>query len=250
MFKELYNKRVIHFYILIWVLIILICIAGFFMVKYFVKGETKMPFIISKILIVSSAQTTDINLVEKNYFADVIQKNDIYIAIEKNQKYNKEEIIDKISFENFKIFESENIGELGVYRPSKEEKLFTYKEEDKQEAITYVGAQETNIKTEKLEIANQGGIINFSIALNELGEILFSEEEDINIDGRLLNKLQIPKEKIEYKVSFDVKIMLETGNVFYTNIILELPVGNILEEGIAVKEYEDVEGLIFKRGKM
>ena len=247
MFKEAYNKRIIHFYILIWILIVLIFIVGFIMVRYFVKGETKMPFEISKILVVSSAQTTNVELLENTYSANVIQKNDFHISLEKNNKSKKEDFIKEIVFENFKVLESSNIGTVEIYRPSKDAKLFTYKEEYKQNNITYIGTQETNVKGEILEIANQGGVINFSIVLDNVGKISYTEDENINLDGRLLNKLEIPYEKIKYKISFDVKIKVESGNTFYTKIEIELPVGNILEEGVVSEEYKGITNLVFKR---
>ena len=72
MFKDAYNKRVIHIYFLVWILILLVIIAGFCMFKYFVGGEKNIPFKISKILIVSSAQTTDTNLNDSAYIANII----------------------------------------------------------------------------------------------------------------------------------------------------------------------------------
>lgn len=246
-FKEEYKKRIIHFYILIWILIALLIMAGISMFIYFAKGESKMPFKISKILTISSAQTINSSILENNYVANVIQKNDIYISIQKNEKYNKEEIIKEITFDNFQILKKPNRGIIEIYKPSKTSKLFDYKEEYKVDSITYYGVETTDTETVKLQIANQGGILNLSIIINNLGEIICLNDENVSLNGKLLSKLEIPYEDIKFKISFEIQILVESGNTFYTTITMDLPTGNILKDGVVSREYPDIEKLIYKR---
>ena len=46
-------------------------------------------------------------------------------------------------------------------------------------------------KGEKLQIANQGGVIDFSIVVNNLGAITYNENEPIKVDGTLLKQIGI-----------------------------------------------------------
>lgn len=247
MFEDRYSKRTMSFYILIWIFIVILIVMGFGVYKYFIKGETKMPFELSKIVIVSSAETTNESLTNNEYSAGIIQSNDIYVSITKNPKYKKEEFIKEISFDNFKIIGKNSVGTLEIYRPSKTIKKFDYKEAYKQQNIKYIGAQKTGLKDETLQIANQGGVMNFSIAFNNLGRISYPENENISLDGRLLGRLKLSDSDIKQKVSFDIKITVESGIIFYANIVLDLPIGDIIKDGIISLEYEGLQDIVFKR---
>ena len=185
----------------------------------------------------------------EEYSADIMQINDIYISIEKNEKYKKEDAIKEIIVENFKIVEGGEIGSFEIYPELKNSNINTYKEENKKEQIQYIGVQQINNENEELEIANQGGVINFSVVFNNLGNITYPEKENIKIDGTLLKRLELPYEKIKSKISFDVKIKLESGNNFYTNVLLDLPLDNINENGVVSREHEGINNLVFKRYK-
>lgn len=90
------RNRGIHLYMITLFLILAISVILFIMYKYHVEGEQKLPFNITKLIIISSAETENFERNENIYQADVIQKNDIYIAIEKNQEYKKEDAIKEI----------------------------------------------------------------------------------------------------------------------------------------------------------
>ena len=102
MFSDITLKRIAHLYIIIWIIIILILITGFCMFHYFIAGESHVPFIISKLVVISSANTANINLSEGEYTAEVLQNNDIYLSISKNPKYKKEDSIKTVIIRNFK----------------------------------------------------------------------------------------------------------------------------------------------------
>lgn len=249
MFNNLLTKRTVHLYILIWILILLIIISAFTMVRYFAKGENIVPFKISKILTVSTAQTKNLDLENNTYTADIMEINNVYISIEKNLKYKKDDSIKEIIIDNFKILDGSTIGDFEVYQEEKQNDKFIYKEENKKDAISYVGVHLLNNEDKGLEIENQGGIAKFSIIFNNLGNIEYSDNEDIKVDGTLLNRLGLSYNDIKTKISFDVKIKLNSGNNFYTNIILDIPAGNILQNGVASNEFENTENLVFKRCK-
>lgn len=249
MFNNLFTKRTMHIYILIWILTLLIIISGFTMIRYFTKGEDKIPFQITKISTISTAQTKNLNLENKTYTADIMAINNIYISIDKNPKYKKDDSIQEITIDNFKILEGGTAGNIEFYRETNEKEKFTYNEENRQDNITYKGVQTLNAESEDLQILNQGGNIKFSIVFNDLGNIKYPDNENIKVDGTLLARAGISYDEIKTKISFDLKLKLTSGNNFYTNIILDVPAGNILQNGIVGKEYENINNLVFKRFK-
>ena len=124
-------------------------------------------------------------------------------------------------------------------------KLYEYTEQYKiQDSIEYYGAQETYMKGEKLAISKQGGIIEFSVILKDLKKTQYNENEAIKVDGTLLR--QIGKEKLDYNITFDLIIELESGVKLKTKITLDLPTGDIIENGIETLEQTDLK-TIFKR---
>lgn len=232
-------------YISILIIILILITIFFIMYKYNVEGEAVPPFKISKMIVVSSAKTENLELVDGIYNAEVLQNNDIKISIEKNPEYKKEAIIRKITINNIQINPKETKGNIEIYRPSQGEKLYEYQEQYKiSEKIEYIGAQETYTKGEELQISNQGGIIDFSIIVKNLGNITYNENEAIKIDGTLLKQIGI--QEISYQVNFDLIIELENEIKLKTKITLDLPTGDILNNGIETTETTDMK-TVFKR---
>ena len=232
-------------YILAVIVTIALIVVFFMMYKYQVEGEAVPPFKISKMVVVSSAKTENLVLIDGVYNADIIQNNDIKISIIKNPEYKKEAIIRKITINNIQIDKKQAIGDIEIYRPSRGAKLYDYKEEYKiQNNLEYVGAQETYLKGENLEISNQGGIIEFSIIESNIQKLKYNENETVKVDGTLLR--QIGKERLSYKVYFDLIIELESDLKLKTKITLDLPTGDIFENGIETLEETNMK-TIFKR---
>lgn len=239
------KKRIIHTFVIIFILVMIILIAGLLMLIYHIEGETNLPFILKKINIISTAES-DLNQDEEGvWHAGILQKNDVFFTIEKNSNYKKEELIKKISFENFQITKTNENMIVEIYRPTISASTYNYSEEYKVQILEYQGGQSTN--TEALQINNQGGLIGFSIASDNLGEYIFSENEKLPSDGRLLAKAGIKSEDINFKVSFDLIIETESKHKFKANIVLDLPTGNILEEGVGSLEDTELENVVFKR---
>ena len=239
------KKRIIHSFVIIFIVIMIILIAALLMFKYHVEGETNLPFVLKKINIISTAES-DLNQDEESiWHAGILQKNDIFFTIEKNSDYKKQEAIKKVSFENFQVIKTNENMVVELYRPTTSASTYNYSDEYKVQNVEYTGGQATN--TEVLQINNQGGLIGFSITSGNLGEYIFSENEQLPSDGRLLSKAGIKSEDINFKVSFDLIIETESNHKFKSNIVLELPTGNILEEGIGNLEDKELTNLVFKR---
>lgn len=240
------QKRTIHMYIIIFIVILMFLIAGFIMIRYSVEGEKNLPFNLSKINIISTAQNDLSQDEQEVWHAKIVQKNNIYLVIEKNEKYKKNEAIKKISLENFETStENENII-ISLYRPSTSVKDYIYNEEYKIEnSLELVGELSTN--TEELQINNQGGIIGISTLTENIGEYTFAGDDKLPGDGRILNKANIQEEDIKFNLSFDLIIETSSGNKFKSRISLELPTGNISETGVGTLEKSDLKDIVFKR---
>ena len=229
----------------LWVIASALIVVLFTMYKYNVEGEAVPPFIIEKMVVVSTAKTEDLKMQDETYTAEVVQNNDIKIAINKNPEYKKEAVIDKITINNIQILENSQVGNVEMYRPSKGIKNYEYIDEYKiADTLEYEGSQETYLKNDVLQIANQGGVIELSIILNNLGEITYGENELLKVDGTLLKQLGI--EELSYKISFDLIVELTNGIKLKTKINLSLPVGDILTNGIETFEETNLK-TVFKR---
>lgn len=231
--------------IAIAIIILVIIIAGIVSMKYSVEGEANMPFTLSKIMIVSTAEGVHNKGAQEKWNLAVFQNNDIYFSIEKSEK-NKEEIIESISIENIQVIKNPNIGEVKTYMPnSLEGRVFSYEPEYilPENKLTFKGASKSNSKT--LEIGNQGGtsIIRFSNV--GIGSYISNDEEEIKHDGTLLKKANVELKDLSFEVNFDFIIQVKNKS-YVSNISLTLPCGdNLLEEGTCSKEIK--EGFIFKR---
>ena len=228
------------------IIIIIILLSIIFSIKYQVEGESNMPFKLSKITIVSTAEGNENEGAKEKWNMSIYQNNDIYFSIEKNDKYNKEELIDNISIENIKIIQNPELGEIQVFMPnSSEGRLFSYSEDTivKDNKLTYKGASKTNNKS--LEIGNQGGTAVIRFANTKIGDYVSDDDEEIKHDGTMLTKTQATNENIKFKVNFDLIINLKNAK-YKTNISLDLPCEeNLLEKGTFSKEITD--NFIFKR---
>ena len=242
------SKNSIKKYIIFFFLVLAICVVFFIRIKYHVEGEKNIPFKITKFMVVSSAQTQELELNDKLYQANIIQNNDIYIAIEKNENYKKQDAIRKIIFNNFSITNQENIGSMKIYRTSLEDMKYSYIEKyEIADSLEFVGDLNTNLKMENMTVSNQGGLLEFSIVLDDLGKITYTENENIASDGTLIKRLNLDINDIKKMVSFDMIIELTSGKTFKSTITLELPTGDITQNGVCTNENVDSNSFIFKR---
>lgn len=184
------------------------------------------------------------DLPESKWNLNLIQNNDIYIDIIKDKNYGKGEIIDKVIIDNFKIEDEPEKGEIKIYRPDSESLSFSNKEEYKVEnEIEYKGSEKSDLNN--LEIANQGGLIVIRYVNEDLGNYKTDEEEIIH-DGTLLSKIGLTNEEIQFRVSFDISIELNSGKKYKASVNIEMPNGNLVGEGTTNKQINGNE-IVFKR---
>lgn len=241
------KTKIIKRVVILSAIIIIAIVVGSIIIKYQVEGETNMPFTISKIMVISSAQGVQNDKSEYKWDLQMVQNNDIYIDITKNKNYYQTEIIDKIVLNNFKIDQEPIKGEIKLYRPNDKENgvYINAKEFQIQDSLEYIGSENSNIKN--LEIANQGGLILLRYVNENLGQYVSNEGEEIRHDGTLLSKIGITDEQIKFNVSFDIAILLKSEITYKATVKLELPVGNVVQEGTSSYEKKDVRDVVFKR---
>ena len=240
------KKQIIKLCVAISIVVIILLLVGIAMIKYEVEGDKNMPFNLSKIVVVSGAEGGE-NQEEGAWNFNVYQNNDIYFFIDKNNDYTgKDTSIDKISIENVNIIEQPKQGEIKAYMPSSVgERLYNYSEEYiVEDKLEYRGAVKSNSQT--LEIGKQGGNVLIRFCNTGIGRYSSKEDKEIVHDGTLLKKINLIEEDVKFKVSFDFVIEV-SKHQYRANIVLELPCGDILEEGTSSIEKTDMSDIIFKR---
>lgn len=227
--------------------VIFLCIT--IMMQYEEEGEKNIPFQLSRITIISTAEGIE----EKNeegenstWKFNVIQNNDMYLTISKNENYKKEEIIKKVKIDNIKILEEPQIGSIKAYMPnSLEGRRFKYTDEFLIEnELTYKGASKSNEKN--LEIGNQGGNFSISFCNTDIGKFESNDDTEIKHDASLISKMGKTGEDLKFKVSFDLTIVLEKKS-FKTTVTIDLPCENLINEGKTTKIIENTSEFIYKR---
>lgn len=240
------KKQTIKLCIAITVFAIIIILVATIMIRYQVEGDKNMPFNLSKIIVVSTAEGVETDG-DKKWNFDVFQNNDLYIYIDKNENYwGEEKKIKSVKIENINITRAPSKGEVKAYMPnSVGGRIFSY---DESYIVTgdleYTGADESNSQT--LEIGSNGGSLLIRFCNTGLGEYNSDEDDEIIHDGTLLNKINVTEEEINFNVSFDLVINVDNCS-YRGNISLELPCGNIMEEGTCSIEKTDMGDVIFKR---
>lgn len=245
------KKEVIKRAVAISVLVLLIVIVGFLMIKYEIEGETNLPFKLSKIMIVSTADGTE----KDENTITITQCNDLYLTIEKNEEYKQDSMIEKISIENIKVMSAPKKGRVAFYRPNNAEGLVYIYNKDLllDGEIVYLGDSQTSLKN--LTISNQGGMISFRSCVQEIGEIAINtenEEKEVGYinQGTLLQDAKVTVADIRYNIGFDVIIELTDKKMYKGYVNLTLPMEDVENQGVKGVEKVDLEKVIFKRIKI
>lgn len=227
-------------------LVILFTVVISIMIKYDVEGEKELPFSISKILIISTVDGKLNEDTENIWNIGITQVNDLYMYIDKTIE-DDDQTIKEIRIENFVVNKNPNKGKLKVLRPTGEiANLYTHSHQDYlNDKIVYMGGVIDDLKS--LEISNNGGILGFRVAVEELGNYISNEDEEITYDGKLLSNLGINVSDILFDMSFDIIITTSENISFKGTIRLDMPIETVGEEGSSSKEITDFSNVVFKR---
>ena len=244
--KQIINTKHFHMIMVLIIIFTILFVVGVISLKYNVEGEGNLPFYISKISTISNVEGIDVEDNTNKWNLQVNQNNDIYLYIKKNDKYNDTEIIKSVKLENFDIKENSKVGEIKLLKPDSniESMIFKNIAENEVNSIEYIGDMESSIKEQK--ISKQGGLVVCRYAINNIGNYISNDEEEIN-HSNLLNKLNINNDDLKFKVTFDIYITLNSGKIYKSNIELELPVNDVVNNGVQSTEYKDIDNIVFKR---
>lgn len=243
--SELKGKKIVHICVILGIIVLILIIAGIIMLRYQVEGETNLPFELSKMIVVSTTESNEIEAVaDTKWNFSVNQYNDIYLEIQKNDEYTKNINIKNITFENFVIEKNSGAENIKLYRANSEGKVVEDEAHLVGSSLTYKGEKETNL--DELKISNQGSIILLRSVNQNVCEVRSNDEEIIH-DGTLLAKGNANSEDLNYKLSFDVVIETSRDIKYKGTISIELPTGDVQTQGKTQLEKTDFSDVIFKR---
>ena len=243
--SELKGKKIVHICVILGIIVLILIIAGIIMLRYQVEGETNLPFELSKMIVVSTAESNEIEAAaDTKWNFSVNQYNDIYLEIQKNDEYTKNTNIKNIIFENFVIEKNSGAENIKLYRANSEGKVVEDEAHLVGSSLTYKGEKETNL--DELKISNQGSIILLRSVNQNVCEVRSNDEEIIH-DGTLLAKGNANSEDLNYKLSFDVVIETSRDIKYKGTISIELPTGDVQTQGKTQLEKTDFSDVIFKR---
>ena len=244
--QQIINTKQFHIIMVLVIIFAILFVVGIISLKYNVEGEGNLPFYVSKISIISNVEGTDVEDNTNKWNLQVNQNNDIYLYIKKNDDYKDTEIIENVKLNNFNIEQNSKIGEIKLLKPDSnvESVIFKNITENEVDNIEYIGDMDSSIK--EMKISNQGGLVVFRYAINNIGNYISNDDEQIN-HSELLKKLNVNNDDLKFKVSFDIYISLNGGKVYKSNIDLELPVNDVVNHGTQSMEYTDLKDIVFKR---
>lgn len=243
--SELKGKKIVHICVILGIIVLILIIAGIIMLRYQVEGETNLPFELSKMIVVSTAESNEIEAAEDTKWNfSVNQYNDIYLEIQKNDEYTKNTNIKNITFENFVVEKNSGAENIKLYRANSEGKVVEDEAHLVGSSLTYKGEKETNL--DELKISNQGSIILLRSVNQNVCEVRSNDEEIIH-DGTLLAKGNTNSEDLNYKLSFDIIIETSRNIKYKGTITIDLPTGDVQTQGKTQLEKTDFSDVIFKR---
>ena len=244
------KKQIIKLCIAIIAFAIIIILVATVMIRYQVEGDKNMPFNLSKIILISTAEgneTEDDDKSKERWSFNVEQNNDVYIYIDKNGNYNGDnKTIKSVSIENINITKAPQKGDIKVYMPNSTDGRVFENSDDYlvNEKLEYKGATESNPQT--LEIGRNGGSALIRFSNVNIGKYTSNKDKEITHDGTLLKKLKVTNDEAKFNVSFDLLITVENCK-YRATISIEMPCGDITEEGTCSLEKTDMSDVIFKR---
>lgn len=238
------KNKIIKISLTIVITISILFAVMMWLLTYHEEGETNIPFKISKIVVVSGADGVQSNNAQTQWALDVNQNNDIYLYIDKNKNYGKTELIENVKISNFNVTKENEKGEVKIYKTSEEEStMFRNNQEFEINELIYEGDLESNIK--QSQISNQGGLMAFRCANNNVSQYLVDGITEVNYN-KLLQLTNVTKEDLKLNLSFDLEIKVVNKKTYKATVSLELPVSDVITNGTTNIEITDLEDIVFK----
>ncbi len=146
--RNITNKKQFHIMVIVLIILILLFFLLFTILRYNVEGEKNMPFMLTKISVISQSLGEDKEKEGMKWAFNVNETNDIYLYIEKNPNYEKQELIKSIEIDSISIEKMPNIGETKFYKPDAEDVNIMFKNTEQNEItnIEYLGDTRNRFK--------------------------------------------------------------------------------------------------------
>ena len=189
------KKQTIKLVIAIFILVLILSLAVICMIIYEVEGETNMPFKLSKIVAIGTAEGIEKEKGKEKWNFAIYQNNDIYFYIDQNEQAAESQdiLIKNVAISNIQITNKPQIGTIKAYMPnSKAGRLYSYEDQFLvQEKLEYKGASQSS--STNLEIGSKGGtaLIRFSNA--NIADYTSDKDEQIVHDGTWIKKVGLTK---------------------------------------------------------
>lgn len=238
------KRKAIEISGIIVIAVILITAIAVILLKYNVEGESNMPYIVKKMVVISTANGINTPTEQMKWNIKINQNTDIYFEIERNESHWSTENIKNVKIQNIKI--SNNKYTPKPYQPSADSgNMFNYTENNiiQREIIYEV---DKNKDTKNKKITTEGGIVAISFCNTNIGEYQGNSEK-ITYDGTLLKKIGITYEEIKTNIQFDLVLETVNGKKYKAEIKLDLPEEDITEKGIIKNEDTELKNVVFKR---
>ena len=244
--RQITETKQFHMCMVMSIILLIVFVVALISLKYNVEGEGNPPFTLSKISIISNVEGTDADDEQNKWNLEVNQNNDIYLYIKKNSDYKYTETISSVVLDNFRINQEPKVGKIKLFKPDAnvDSVIFKDSSENEVDRIEYDGDIDSSIK--EMRISNQGGLIVFRYAIDGIGNYTSNDDEQIN-HNELLKKLAINNEDIKFNASFDININLDSKKSYKASMNLDLPIGNVVDNGMQSNENTDLKDIIFKR---
>lgn len=239
------KRKTIEISGIVIIAVIVISIIAVILLKYNVEGEMDMPYLLKKMVIISTANGTNTPTDENRWNININQNTDIYFDIERNTEHKSTENIKKIKIQNIQITGTEKYTPKAYMPSSETEKMFTYTDNNIiQNELIYEVDKDKDTQNKK--ITTEGGIIAISFCNPNIATYKGNEEK-MNYDGTLLKKAGITLEQIKSTIKFDLVLETVSGKKYKTEINLHTPSEDITETGIVITEDTELQNIVFKR---
>lgn len=230
---------------IIIIAVIIITIVAIMLLKYNVEGETDMPYVLKKMVIISTANGTNSEADENKWNISINQNTDIYFDIERNTEHKSTENIRNIKIQNIQIIGTEYYTPKAYMPSSETEEMFNYTDNNIiQNELTYEVDKDKDTQNKK--ITTEGGIVAISFCNPNIATYKGNEDKMI-YDGTLLNKVGITLEQIKATIKFDLVLETASGKKYKAEINLQTPADDITKTGIVINEDIELKNIVFKR---
>lgn len=222
------------------ILIILIALSAYIIAN--TKPENSQneqeTIAINKIVLYSSANAVNsTDNLKTDWEVDIYQYTDIAIYLQKMKDIN----IQKVYVDNIQITKKPSLGEAGVYSKKIEDFAKNMLLEENNEKIEF---------TVSLDGANDfqqncTNPITISYINKNIKErfLIKNNDEQFVFDETILKRALILPEDIEAQLSFDINIVDTNGKQYKENVVLDIPVNELMdgEKSVEINEHRVFE---------